>query len=209
MLLIDGLICCSNSITVLANIVDFRSLKISVDITILLYIILAGYCFTNAAFRKSLTWGRLENDFGVCLYHFECRKFDKLQKHIVTYVSQLASYIFCIIMLTLLKKDLIYALLSTWSSTDCMYISNFRPYFFKSQFTDDPTLAVCNDSGGSVFELNFKWVPPIVVHPKRYHGLDFLQACHGRAFVRIEMLVFWQVCERARVRDYRPIWLIL
>lgn len=25
-----------------------------------------------------------------------------------------------------------------------------------AQFTDDPTLAICNDSGGSVFELSFK-----------------------------------------------------
>ncbi|KAF4020926.1 hypothetical protein G4228_012860 [Cervus hanglu yarkandensis] len=30
--------------------------------------------------------------------------------------------------------------------------------FAKGQFTDDPTLAICNDSGGSVFELTFKRV---------------------------------------------------
>ncbi|KAG8135841.1 hypothetical protein E2320_008821 [Naja naja] len=30
--------------------------------------------------------------------------------------------------------------------------------FAKGQFTDDPTLAICNDSGGSVFELSFKRV---------------------------------------------------
>lgn len=28
--------------------------------------------------------------------------------------------------------------------------------FFFHQFTDLPTLAVCNDSGGSVFELSFR-----------------------------------------------------
>ena len=33
---------------------------------------------------------------------------------------------------------------------------NFLLLFIHSQFTDDPTVAICSDSGGSVFVLSFK-----------------------------------------------------
>lgn len=48
------------------------------------------------------------------------------------------------------KKNLLYMFC-------CSFNSNKAFFSFFPQFTDHPALAVCNDSGGSVFELSFRW----------------------------------------------------
>lgn len=65
-----------------------------------------------------------------------------------------------------LVDTMLVLLCAATNATDTFFFfPSFPPvvYFFvtlltelSAQFTDDPTLAICNDSGGSVFELSFK-----------------------------------------------------